>query len=120
MDAPDMESVAHRVRYYWQNFLDPLVLQEAMPKMMVPTPTLQSILLPHHYSCTPGHTDTRPFAPQNVAGEERVCMPTVVSFTRSNAYRTQPNGSAGEGEIFNTPARRWEEPDCRQKELMMG
>ena len=47
-------------------------------------------------------------------------MPTVVSFIRSNAYRTQPNGSAGEGEIFNTTSRRWEEPDCRQKELMMG
>ena len=47
-------------------------------------------------------------------------MPTVVSFIRSNAYWTQPNGSAREGEIFNTTARRWEEPDCRQKEQMMG
>ena len=53
LDAADMESVAHRVRYYWQNCLDPVVLQAAMPKMMVPTPTLQSILLPHHYSKTP-------------------------------------------------------------------
>ena len=88
LDADDMESVAHRVRYYWQNFLDPVVLQAAMPKMMGPTPALHNILHSHQYSRTPGYTDTRPFAPQNVAGEERVCMPTVVSFIRSNAYRT--------------------------------
>ena len=43
LDAADMGSVAHRVRLYWQNFLTPEVLQAAMPKMMVPTPTLRWI-----------------------------------------------------------------------------
>ena len=41
LDARDMGSVVHRVRLYWQNFMTPKVLQAAMPKMMVPTPTLR-------------------------------------------------------------------------------
>ena len=68
----------------------------------------------------PGHTDARPFAPWNVVGQARICMPTVVSYMRSNAYRKKENGEPGEGEVFNLAREEWEEPNCQEKEQMMG
>ena len=47
-------------------------------------------------------------------------MPTVVSYIRSNAYRKKPNGEPGEGEVFNLVREEWEEPNCQEKEQMMG
>ena len=120
LDAADMGSVAHRVRLYWQNFMTPSLLQAAMPKMMVPTPTLRGILGPHHVPTKPGHTDELPFAPWNIIGGPRIYMPTVVSYIRSNAYRPKSDGEPGEGEVFNLVWEEWEEPDCREKEHIMG
>ena len=91
-----------------------------MPKMMVPTPNLCWVLGPHHVPTKPGHTDERPFAPWNVIGQTRICMPTVVSYIRNNAYRPKSDGEPGEGEVFNLAREEWEEPDCREKEQMMG
>ena len=116
LDAANMGSVAHRVRLYWQNFMTPELLQSAMPKMMVPTPTLRWIMGPHHVPTKPGHTDVRPFAPWNIIGQPRICMPTVVSYIRSNAYRPKSDGEPGEGEVFNLAQEEWEEPDCRENE----
>ena len=47
-------------------------------------------------------------------------MPTVVSYIKSNAYRPKFDGEPGEGEVFNLAREEWEEPDCREKEQMMG
>ena len=47
-------------------------------------------------------------------------MPTVVSYIKCNAYRPKSNGELGEGEVFNLAREDWEEPDCREKEQMMG
>ena len=87
---------------------------------MVPTPTLRWILGPHHVPTKPGHTNVRPFAPWNIIGQSKICMPTVVSYIRSNAYRPKSDGEPGEGEVFNLAREEWEEPDCREKEQMMG
>ena len=116
LDAADMGSMAHRVRLYWQNFLTPEVLQAAMPKMMVPTPTLRWIVRHHHVPTKPGHTDVRPFAPWNILGQTRICMPTVVSYIKSNAYRPKSDGEPGEGEVFNLAKEEWEDLDCREKD----
>ena len=91
-----------------------------MPKMMVPTPTLRWIVGPHHVPTKPGHTDERPFAPWNVIGQTIMCMPTVVSYIRSNAYRPKSDREPREGKVFNLPQEEWEERDCREKEQMMG
>ena len=53
-------------------------------------------------------------------GGPRICMPTVVSDIRSNAYRPKSDGEPGEGEVFNLAREKWEEPDCREKEQIMG
>ena len=47
-------------------------------------------------------------------------MPTVVSYIKSNAYRLRSNGTPRDREIFNVAKEEWEEPDRREKELMMG
>ena len=120
LDAADMGSVAHRVRLYLQNFLALAVLQGAMPKMMVPTPTLRRILGPHHVPTKRGHADVRPFAPWNSLGKTKICMPTVVSYIKSNAYRPKSDGTPREEEVFNLAKEEWEDPDCRKKDLMMG
>ena len=47
-------------------------------------------------------------------------MPTVVSYIRGNAYRPKSDGEPREGEVFNLAREEWEEPDCHEKEQMMG
>ena len=68
----------------------------------------------------PGHSDKFPFALQNIEGGVRLCMPTVVSYLHSNAYRPKDNGTPGEGEVFKTDTNVWEEPDAEEKELLLG
>ena len=53
-------------------------------------------------------------------GLPRICLPTAVSFLRSNAYRPKPDGSPGEGEVYNVIYNRWEEPRVGEKEKLMG
>ena len=69
---------------------------------------------------SPDHTDQRPFATHNIHGGRRVCMPTMVAYPRSNAYRPRDNGAPGEGELFNIYTNEWEEPDAEEKELLLG
>ena len=66
----------------------------------------------------PGHSDHFPFALHNIEGGVRSCMPTVVSYLHSNAYRPKDNGTLGEGEVFNTQTNVWEELDAEEKELV--
>ena len=47
-------------------------------------------------------------------------MPTVVSYLRSNAFRPHDDGTLGEGEVFNTHSKEWEEPDAVEKEHLLG
>ena len=53
-------------------------------------------------------------------GGARICMPTVVSYLRSNAFRPKDNGNPGEGEVFNTQSLEWVEPDTEEKEQLLG
>ena len=47
-------------------------------------------------------------------------MPTLVSFPRSHAYYPKEKGLPGEGQLWNTLCRRWEEPDISENEQLMG
>ena len=44
----------------------------------------------------------------------------MVSYITSNAYRPKSDGEPGEGEVFNLAREEWEEPNCQEKEQMMG
>ena len=102
IDAPDLGAAAHRVRLFWTNMLQPTVLQAALPKLLIPSPPLSSILKAYHVPRTPGHSHRLPYATHNERGGARICMPTVVSYLHSNAFRPKENGNPREGEVFNT------------------
>ena len=53
-------------------------------------------------------------------GFPHICMPTLVSSLRSNAYRPKLDGSPGEGEVCNVIYEWWEEPALGEKEKLMG
>ena len=120
LDAADLGAAAHRVRLFWSNFLQPALFQASLPTSLLPFPSLDAILKPFHIPTKPSHTDQYPFATHNKLGWERICMPTVVSYLRSNAYRPKSNGSPGEGEVFNIHTDTWEEPDVEEKEALLG
>ena len=119
IDAADLGAAAHRVRLFWTNMLQPAILQAALPKLLLSSPPLSSILKTHHVPTTPWHSDRLPYATHKQGGA-RICMPTVVSYLRSNAFRPKENGNPGEGEVFNTNSLEWEEPDVEEKELLLG
>ena len=116
IDAADLGAAAHRVRLFWKNMLQPTILQAALPKLLLPSPPLSSILKSHHVPTTPRHSDRLPFATHNEQGVARICMPTVVSYLHSNAFHPKENGNLGEGGVFNTISLEWDEPDTEEKE----
>lgn len=99
--------------------LSTFVLQAALPTLLLPSPSMDAIHKPHHIPTKSGHTDNPPFATHNKLGWERICMPTVVSQLRSNAYRSKV-GNPGEGEVFNIHTNLWEEQDAAVKERFLG
>ena len=113
-------SAAHRVRLFWQNWCRPEILQKAMPKNILPSPTLQQILHKHHVPTKPSRVSTSPFVTHNKMNHNRICMPTVVSFPKSHAYRTLASGKPGEGQLWNILTKCWEEPSLEEKEQLMG
>ena len=120
VDGANLGAAAHRVRLFWTNMLPPAVLQAALPSMLLPSPPLQSILHAYHIPTSPGHSDRFPFALHNEEGGTRVCMPTIVSYLGSNAFRAKVNGDPGEGQVFNLHTDTWEEPDVIEKEMLLG
>ena len=96
------------------------VLHAVLPRRLPPIPSLDTLLHSYHVPTKPGHTDRLPFSLQNQVGGARVCMPTVVSYLQSNAFRAKENGAPGEGQVFNTHTDEWEEPDVSEKERFLG
>ena len=86
IDAADLSTAVHRVRLFWTNMLQPAILQAALPKFLLPSPPLSSILKNHHVPTTPRHSNRLPYATHNEQGGARICMPTVVSYLHSNAF----------------------------------
>ena len=87
IDAAGVGSAAHRVRLFWTNWCRPEILQDAFPKDIKPYVPLKSILHPHHVPTLPSRLSSHPFATHNKVGKPRVCMPTIVSYPKSHAYR---------------------------------
>ena len=120
IDAAGLGSAAHRVRLFWTNWCRPEILQEAMPKDIRPTPSLKQILHDFHVPTKPSHNPRHPFAQHNKVGKQRICLPTIVSFPKSHAFREQANGKPGQGQLWNKLEKCWEEPSLEEKEQLMG
>lgn len=120
VDAAGLGSAAHRVRLFWTNWCRPEILQEAIPKNILPNPTLQEMLHDYHVPTIPSRVSIQPFAQHNKVGYKRVCLPTIVSYPKSHAYRPQANGTPGEGQLWNTNIKCWEIPTLQEKEQLLG
>ena len=120
VDAAGLGSTCHRVRLFWQNWCKPEILQNAFPNDVRPLIDLNDILHSDHTCTMPSRSSLYPFAQHNEVGKPRVCMPTIVSFPKSHAYRLQANGKPGEGQLWNKHKRCFEEPTIEEKEQFMG
>ena len=98
IDAADLGAAAHRVRLFWTNFIKPELLQAALLTGLKPKPNLSQTRSHHYTPSLPRHQDRFPFAAHNKIGETRLCMPTLVSFLRSSAFRSKSDGSPREGQ----------------------
>ena len=61
-----------------------------------------------------------PFVTHNKMNQDRICMPTIVSYPNSHAYKKQASGKLGEGRLWNILTKCWEEPTLEEKEQLMG
>ena len=95
VDAADIDTTTHSVRLFWTNMPNPANLQAALPTHLPPSPSLDTILKSYHIPTKPGHSDHFRFATHNRAEWELICMPTVVSYLKSNARRPKSNGDPG-------------------------
>ena len=120
LDGAGLGSAAHRVRLFWTNWCQPEILQAANPQDKIPQPSLQQILHVDHESPMPNKTSISPFVRHNKLGEKRICMPTIVNYPGSHAYRMQENGKPGEGQLWNKAMRRRDEPSLKEREQLMG
>ena len=71
-------------------------------------------------STDPSTSPQFPFVKHNVLNGPRKCMPTLVSYPNSHAYRQRDNGKPGEGQLWNKRTKKWEEPSINEREQMMG
>ena len=91
MDAADLGSAAHRVRLFWTNWCRPEILQSAIPTDILPNPPLEDILHDYHVSSIPSRRSKHPFANHKTVNTQRVCLPTLISYPKSHAFRQQAN-----------------------------
>ena len=115
-----MGAAVHRLRLFWTNMCTSEILQEAVPKNLPPTLSLQTLLHHYHVPSLVGHNDRFLFARCNVVGQPRVAMPTIVSYIGSRAFVRKDDGRHGEGQVYNKVLNCWEEPDCWEKEALLG
>lgn len=103
-----------------ESFLGALVIINAMPQDILPSPSLAEVLHPYHVSTTLDLNWRPPFITHSHIGEPSVCLPTIVTFPKSHAYRPRANGEPGEGQLWNAITRKREEPTLAQKEQLTG
>ena len=115
IDAAGLGSAAHRVRLFWTNWLKPETLQDAIPKDILPSPSLKQILHVDHVPSQPTKYPRPPFAGHNKVSQPRLTMPTIVSYPKSHAYRMQENGRPGDGLLWNKRTKRYEVPTLEEK-----
>ena len=81
---------------------------------------VSDIMEPGRYVSDVARTDQTPFFTANVKGELRSCLPTLVAYPMSRAFRDE-----GAGCVYDTnpgihPEKRWTEPNPSERELALG
>lgn len=103
------------MRHIWTKICRLEILQDGMPRDILPSPTLVEVLHPYHVSTTPGLNSRPHFITHNHIGQPRVCLPTIATFPNSHVYRPRANGEPGEGQQWDSITHTWEEPTLAKK-----
>ena len=91
-----------------------------MPRNLTPIRSLAEILEPGHLPSNPLVSSRWPFVQHNQVGQERICLPTIMSYPGSFAFRRKVNGNPGEGQLWDMANHRFIEPTLHEKEQLMG
>ena len=116
LDAAQFNSLAHRLRAYWTNLGDALVLQQVAARYQR-DPKLQavSVLEPGRSPQPVGRADSWPFFVCNKVGQPRAAFPTFVAFPGSHAFRDN-----GPGMVRDTHTGAMDEPWAIERERALG
>jgi hypothetical protein len=114
IDAAAVGSRAHRPHFWWTN-LAPAELQSAIGCTKRPNVYISDILDPHRTPPHVYHDDQAPLAVINRKGEPRRAFPTLVSFSRSYAFKDN-----GLRLVWDSIIQEMVEPNADERERAMG
>ena len=96
------------------------LLSGAMPRNLTPIHSLAEILEQGHLPSNPLVASRWPFFQHNQMGQERICLPTIMSYPGSFAFQRKVNGNPGEGQLWDMANHCFIEPTLHEKEQLMG
>ena len=114
LDAAQVNSAAHRLRYYWSNMAEAVKVQRVLEGVTRDDIWVNDILDPGRVAREVVCPDRCPFHTCNVTGQQQRALPTLVSFAGSHAFR-----SAGPG-MVRAEDGSLEEPRADERERAMG
>ena len=120
-DAAACGSAAHRTRNFWSSLGCPMVTQAAFDLLhqqaaqAAPLTSLADILDVAHEAPIAASSDKHPQVLCNQQGKPVRCLPTLMSFPGSRAFRPGRNGC-----LRNIETGAWEEPTAEERERCMG
>ena len=85
-----------------------------------PLPMLEVYLNDEHSPAPIFSSDQPPFRLCNVKGQDRKILLTIVSYLLSHAFQRRKDGRPGPGQLFNNVTQKWESPNLREKEILLG
>ncbi|CAI7916612.1 unnamed protein product, partial [Closterium sp. NIES-53] len=119
-DAARLGARAHRVRRYWQNIVADEQLQQELDGIRRDWGrTVKEILEPGRAAAPvrKGRHETQ--CPCNKVGAERRAWLTLVGYEGAAGFREE-DGMPGEGMVYDSRTKKWEEPTALERELAMG
>ncbi|CAI7779207.1 unnamed protein product [Closterium sp. NIES-54] len=119
-DAARLGARAHRVRRYWQKIVADEQLQQELDGIRRDWGrTVKEILEPGRAAAPvrKGRHETQ--CPCNKVGAERRAWPTLVGYEGAAGFREE-DGMPGEGMVYDSRTKKWEEPTALERELAMG
>jgi len=114
LDAAQVNSAAHRLRYYWSNVASAVKVQKVLEGVKRDDVWVNDILDEGRTAREVIVPDRLPFHTCNVTGQQQRALPTLVAFVGSHAFR-----SAGPG-MVQAEDGSLEEPRADERERAMG
>ena len=116
LDAARFGSYAHRLRNFWTNLGDPVLLSQMAEKVeRTPGRFAEHVLLPGAKVQEVNRPDVEPYYVCNRVNRTREAFPTLMATPASYAFRDK-----GPGTVWDEPVQAYRELLPRERELAMG